>query len=54
LCLHKIYIYAFDLRPHLYSAVESVQYQKETVLKEHCYFRDKFIDVVIHSKINIK
>lgn len=52
--LHKIYIYAFDLRPHLYDAVESVQYRKETVLKEHCYFQDKFIDVVIHSKINRK
>jgi RimJ/RimL family protein N-acetyltransferase len=52
--LHKIYIYAFDLRPHLYEAVESVQYIKETVLKEHCYFHDNFIDVVIHSKINRK
>lgn len=50
--LHKIYIYAFDLRPHLYEAVESVQYIKETILKEHCYFQNKFIDVVIHSKIN--
>lgn len=52
--LHKIYIYAFDLRPHLYEAVESVQYIKETVLKEHCYFQDNFIDVIIHSKINRK
>lgn len=50
--LHKIYIYAFDLRPHLYVAVESVKYIKETILKEHCYFQNKFIDVVIHSKIN--
>lgn len=50
--LHKIYIYAFDLRPHLYMAVESVKYIKETILREHCYFQNKFIDVVIHSKIN--
>lgn len=50
--LHKIYTYAFDLRPHLYEAVESAQYVKEAVLKEHCKFQDKFIDVIIHSKIN--
>lgn len=49
--LHKIYIYAFDLRPHLYEAVESVNYTKDAVLKEHCYFSGEFKDVVIHSKI---
>lgn len=50
--LHKIYTYAFDLRPHLYEAVESVGFTKEAVLKEHCYFGGKFKDVVIHSKYN--
>lgn len=50
--LHKIYIYAFDLRPHLYCAVESVDYQREAVLKDHCRFNGKFKDVIIHSKIN--
>lgn len=50
--LHKIYIYAFDLRPHLYSAVEAVGYQKDAVLNDHCYFNGEFKDVVIHSKIN--
>jgi len=49
---HKIFTYAFDLRPHLYDAVESQQFIKEAVLKEHIFFDGKFIDVVIHSKIN--
>lgn len=50
--LHKIYTYAFDLRPHLYEAFEKAGFKKEAVLKEHCLFEGKFIDVVIHSKIN--
>ena len=50
--LHKIYTYAFDLRPHLYEAIEAKGYQKEAVLKEHCCVNDEFKDVVIHSKIN--
>lgn len=52
--LHKIFIYAFDLRPHLYLAVEKGGFIKEAILKEHCKFEEKFIDVVIHSKINQK
>ncbi len=51
--LHKIFVYAFDLRPHLYTAVEKAGYTREAVLKEHCLFEGKFIDVVIHSKINL-
>ncbi len=51
--LHKIYTYAFDLRPHLYDTVENEGYKKEAVLKEHCLFQGMFKDVVIHSKINI-
>lgn len=52
LSFHKIFTYAFDLRPHLYTTIESVGYKKEAVLKEHCLFEGKFIDVIIHSKIN--
>jgi RimJ/RimL family protein N-acetyltransferase len=48
---HKIFTYAFDLRPHLYTVLEQNGYQKEAVLKEHCFFDNKFIDVIIHSKI---
>ncbi|QDW18882.1 GNAT family N-acetyltransferase [Flavobacterium sp. KBS0721] len=47
---HKIYTYAFDLRPHLYEVIEKEGYHKEAVLKNHCFFNGKFIDVVIHSK----
>ena len=50
--LHKIYVYAFDLRPHLYLVLEHSGYFKDAKLKEHCRFQGKFIDVVIHSKIN--
>lgn len=50
--LHKIFTYAFDLRPHLYQAVEKAGYIQEARLKEHCFFENRFVDVVIHSKIN--
>ena len=48
---HKIYTYAFDLRPNLYLVLEQSGYSKEAVLKEHCFFENSFIDVLIHSKI---
>jgi len=50
--LHKLYTYAFDLRPHLYEAIERKGYIREAVLKEHCLFDGTYKDVVIHSKIN--
>jgi RimJ/RimL family protein N-acetyltransferase len=50
--LHKIFTYAFDLRPHLYVALQDASFIEETRLKEHCFFDGKYIDVVIHSKIN--
>ena len=49
---HKIFTYAFDLRPHLYEVLESNNYLKEAVLNEHCFFNNQFIDVIIHSKKN--
>ncbi len=49
--LHKIFTYAFDLRPRLYKAVEEAGFTQEARLKEHCFFDGKYIDVVIHSKI---
>lgn len=49
---HKIFTYAFDLRKNLYEAVESAGYKREAILKEHCFFDGKFIDVIIHSKWN--
>jgi len=52
LALHKVYTYAFDLRPHLYKALEGNDYHREAVLKEHCFFEGEFKDVVIHAKRN--
>ncbi len=49
---HKIFTYAFDLRPHLYKAIESSGFIKEAVLKEHCFYNNEYKDVVIHSKLN--
>ena len=49
---HKIFTYAFNLRPNLYEALESVGFSKETILEEHYFFDVKYLDVVIHSKKN--
>lgn len=50
--LHKLYTYAFDLRPHLYEVTETKGYEKEAVLKEHCFFNGEYKNVIIHSKLN--
>jgi RimJ/RimL family protein N-acetyltransferase len=50
--LHKLFVYAFDLRPHLYTTLQQNIFFKDAILKEHCFYNNKFIDVVIHSKIN--
>jgi RimJ/RimL family protein N-acetyltransferase len=52
LCFHKIFTFAFDVRPILYHALESVGFVKEAVLEEHCFFDGKYRDVIIHSKKN--
>lgn len=51
LSLHKIYTYAFDLRPYIYQIFENLGFYKEAVLKEHVLFEKRYIDVVIHSKL---
>jgi RimJ/RimL family protein N-acetyltransferase len=51
--LHKIFTYAFDLRPHLYEVFLSSGFKEDARLKEHCFFNNSYIDVVIHSKINL-
>lgn len=50
--LHKIYTYAFDLRPLLYPIFENCGFKLDAKLKEHCLFENKFLDVVIHYKFN--
>lgn len=50
--LHKTYVYAFDLRPHLYTMLEEAGYFFDSRLKEHCIYNNEYIDVVIYSLIN--
>ncbi|MDP4797626.1 MAG: GNAT family N-acetyltransferase, partial [Crocinitomicaceae bacterium] len=47
---HKVFVYAFDLRPHLYTTLEKAGFSKEATLKEHCFYNGQFIDVIIHQK----
>lgn len=49
--LHKIFTYAFDIRPHLYPVLINSGYEKEASLNQHCIFNGDFKDVVIHYKI---
>lgn len=50
--LHKIFTFAFDLRPHLYKGIEEAGFVKEATLKSHCFFNGEFKDVIIHAKFN--
>lgn len=50
--LHKIFTYAFDLRSHLYPALEAGGFREEGRLKQHCFFNGKYHDVLYHSCIN--
>ena len=52
LSFHKIYTYAFDLRPHLYTVLEGNGLKREAVLKEQCLIEGEYKDVLIHSLIN--
>lgn len=52
LMLRKTYVYAFDLRPHLYDALENAGYFFDARLKEHCFYNGEFKDVVIYSLLN--
>lgn len=48
---HKIFVYAFDLRPHLYKTLNSAGYIEDARLTQHCFFNNKFIDVLIYFKL---
>lgn len=50
--LHKIYTYAFNLRPRLYDALTQTGFSHEATLEQQCRFNDNYIDVLIHSRIN--
>ena len=49
---HKLFIYAFDVRPHLYEVLKKNAYFFDACLNEHCFFNNRYIDVIIHSKLN--
>lgn len=49
---HKVFTYAFDVRPQLYPIFEEAGFEKEAVLKDHCFWNGQWKNVVIHSKIN--
>lgn len=51
---HKIFTFAFDLRPKLYEALVCADFKEDARLVEHCFFDGKYIDVLIHSKFNSK
>ena len=52
--LHKIYTYAFDIRPKLFPAVEAAGFEREAVLKEHFLFNGTYYDVVYHTRISTR
>lgn len=51
--LHKIFTFAFDLRPHLYESIENAGFIKEATLKNHCLFNEEFKDIIIHAKFSV-
>jgi len=50
--LHKIFTYAFDLRPKLYNVLETNNFKEEARLKDHHYHNGNYCDVLIHSCLN--
>jgi RimJ/RimL family protein N-acetyltransferase len=52
LSFHKMYTYAFDLRPYLYETLGNAGFVEDAKLKSHAIFEGKPVDVVIHSKFN--
>jgi RimJ/RimL family protein N-acetyltransferase len=50
--LHKIYTFAFDLRPHLFPILEKEGFNEEAVLKEHYFWNNEYHNCIIHTKFN--
>ncbi len=50
--LKKIFVYAFDLRPHLYPILEKNGFNFEANLKKHVKIGEYFKDIIIYSKFN--
>lgn len=50
--LSSLFTYAYDLRPHLYKAIENAGFQQSKRLEKEQLIEGKLIDVVIHTKKN--
>jgi RimJ/RimL family protein N-acetyltransferase len=50
--LHKIYTYAYDIRPHLFQVLLDSSYIEEASLFEHVLIDGIYKNVRIHSKFN--
>ncbi len=50
--LHKIYTFAYDIRPNLFKILEHSDYVEEAILFEHVFINGCYINVRIHSKFN--
>ena len=48
----KIFTYAFDLRPRLYTVLDKAGFFEEARLKDHCFLDGRFYDVLYHSFFN--
>jgi len=49
---HKIFTYAFDLRPKLYPALEESGFTREARLIKHMYWCNEYHDIVVHAKFS--
>ncbi len=47
--LHKVFVYAFDLRPYLYDVLKKNDFFEDAILRDHCLHNGEFKNVVIHS-----
>lgn len=50
--LHKIFTFAYDLRPKLYIILENNGFDKEDHIKNYDLGNDNYCDVIIHSFLN--
>jgi RimJ/RimL family protein N-acetyltransferase len=50
--LNKIYTYSYNLRPRLYPVLSSNGFAQDARLREHVFIENRWVDVLIHSKLN--
>ena len=49
---HKLYTYSYNIRANLFKILENNRYSLDAILKEHAFYKNEFIDVIIHYKTN--